>query len=65
VQLVVMGIGALAIFLGYEYADYWLGTLVLAVLAIPAIVAYLILMRRIDRIVMTRREVLATELCKA
>lgn len=64
VQLVVMGIGALAIFLGYEYADYWLGTLVLAVLAIPAIVAYLILMRRIDRIVMTRREVLATELCK-
>jgi len=65
VQLVVMGIGALAIFLGYEYADYWLGTLVLSVLAIPAIVAYLILMRRIDRIVMTLREVLATELCKA
>jgi len=35
------------------------------VLAIPAITAYLILMRRIDAIVMTRREVLATELCKA
>lgn len=65
VQLVVMGIGALAIFLGYHYEDYWLGTLVLASLAIPAIAAYLILMRRIDGIVMTRREVLATELCKA
>lgn len=65
VQLVVMGIGALAILLGYHYQDYWLGTLILAVLAIPAIAAYLILMRRIDGIVMTRREVLATELCKA
>lgn len=65
VQLVAMGIGALAIFLGYHYQDYWLGTLILAVLAIPAIAAYLILMRRIDAIVMTRREVLATELCKA
>jgi len=65
VQLVVMGIGAFAIFLGYHYDNYWLGTLILAVLAIPAITAYLILMRRIDAIVMTRREVLATELCKA
>lgn len=65
VQLGVMGIGALAIFLGYHYQDYWLGTLILAALAIPAIGAYLILMRRIDVIVMARREMLATELCKA
>ncbi len=65
VQLVVMGIGALAIFLGSRYADYWLGTLILAVLAVPAITAYVILIRRIDDIVMTRREVLAAELCKA
>ena len=65
VQVVAMGIGALAIFLGYHFQDYWLATLILAVLAIPAIAAYLILMRRIDAIVMTRREVLATELCKA
>lgn len=65
VQLVAMGIGALAIFLGYQYEDYWLGTLILGVLAIPANAAYLILMRRIDAIVMSRREVLATELCKA
>jgi ABC-2 type transport system permease protein len=65
VQLLVMGVGALAIFLGYQYADYWIGTLILAVLAIPAIAGYLLLMRRVDAIVMTRREVLATELCKA
>jgi len=65
VQLVVMGVGALAIFLGYHYEDYWLGTLVLGVLAIPAIAAYLILMRRIDTLVMSRREVLASELCRS
>jgi ABC-2 type transport system permease protein len=65
VQLVLMGIGALAIFLGYHYEDYWLGTLILAVLAIPSIAAYLVLLRRIDGIVMSRREILATELCKA
>lgn len=65
VQLVVMGIGALAIFIGYQYADYWIGTVILAVLAIPAMAGYMLLMRRIDRMVMTRREVLATELCKA
>lgn len=65
VQIVVMGVGALTIFIGYYYSNYWLGTLVLAVLAIPALAGYVILLRRIDAIVMTRREVLATELCKA
>lgn len=65
VQLVVMGIGGVAIFLGYQYTDYWIGALILGVLAIPAIAAYVILMRRIDGIVMTRREVLASELCRS
>ena len=65
VQAVIMGVGALAIFIGYHYADYWLGTLLLAVLAIPAIAGYVMLLRRTDQIVLTRREVLATELCKA
>ena len=65
VQLTVMGIGALAIFFGYHYSDYWLSALILAVLAIPSIAGYVILLRRIDGIVMTRREVLASELCRA
>ena len=65
VQFVIMGIGGLAIFIGYHYSDYWIGVLILAALAIPSITGYIILLRRIDRIVMTRRDVLATELCKA
>lgn len=65
VQFVIMGIGALAIFLGYHYSSYWIGVFILAVLAIPSISGYMIFLRRIDRIVLSRREVLATELCKA
>jgi hypothetical protein len=42
-----------------------LSTLVLAVLAIPSIAGYVILLRRIDRMILTRREVLASELCRA
>jgi ABC-2 type transport system permease protein len=65
VQIVVMGTGALAIFLGYHFRDYWLGAVILSALAIPSIAGYVILLRRMDRIVMKRREVLAAELCKA
>jgi ABC-2 type transport system permease protein len=65
VQLLAMGLGALAIYAGYASSNMWLSTLILSVLAIPSITAYVILMGRIDGIVKTRREVLATELCKA
>jgi hypothetical protein len=34
------------------------------VLAVPALAGYFILLWQLDRIVMRRREVLATELCK-
>ncbi len=65
IQLAVMGIGALAIFVGYHYSDYWISAAILAVLAIPSISGYAILLRRIDGIVLTRREVMASELCRA
>ena len=65
VQLTAMGIGALAIFLGYHFSDIWLGVLILTMLAIPSISVYLAMLRRIDALVMRRREILAAELCKA
>jgi hypothetical protein len=58
------GIGALAIFIGYHYANLWISTLILAVLGVPSMLLYFILLSRIDRIVLTRREVLASELCR-
>jgi len=65
IQFAVMGIGALAIFVGYHYSDYWIAAAILAVLAVPSIVGYVILLRCIDRIILTRREVMASELCRA
>ena len=65
VQLAAMGIGAGAMLIGYRYSDYWISTLILALLAIPSIAAYTVLMSRLDRLVMSRREVLASELCRA
>jgi ABC-2 type transport system permease protein len=64
VQLTGMGLGALAIFAGYHYKNLWISTLILAVLGVPSIVTYFIFLSRIDRIVMKRREVLASELCR-
>jgi len=64
VQLTGMGLGALAIFVGYHYKNLWISTLILAALGGPSIIAYFIFLSRVDRIVMTRREVLASELCR-
>jgi ABC-2 type transport system permease protein len=65
VQLTGMGLGALAIYIGYRYANVWIASFVLLALALPSIAGYFILLARIDGIAMSRREVLATELCRA
>jgi ABC-2 type transport system permease protein len=65
VQLLVTGTGALVVFLAARYRNLWIASLVLLGLAIPSILGYLFMLGQIDRIAMERREVLATELCRA
>jgi hypothetical protein len=48
-----------------HFGSLWVASLVLLVLAIPSITGYLLLLGRIDRIALDRREILATELCRA
>lgn len=64
VQLTGMGLGALAIFIGYHYANLWIATLILLALGVPSLIVYFVLLARIDRIAMSRRETLTTELCR-
>ncbi len=64
-QMGSIGVGALCIFISRLYSNLWIATLILLALAVPAVAGYSILLSRLDRIVMRRREVLATELCKA
>jgi hypothetical protein len=66
VHLGTIGMGALAIFIAqHYYKTLWVATLILCLLAIPAIVSYFIVLKRIDAIALQRRDVLLTELCRA
>ena len=65
VQFAGIGIGVLAIVLGYHYGSVWIATVILLALGIPSLIAYFVLLRRMDTIALNRREVLATELCRA
>ena len=65
VQLTAVGTGALSIFIAHHYfSSLRAATLILLGLSIPAIAGYFLLLSRIDRIAMQRREVLTTELCR-
>jgi ABC-2 type transport system permease protein len=65
VELAMIGTGVLTVILALHYANLWVATLVLLGLSVPSVAGYLFLLSRIDRIAMARREVLATELCRA
>lgn len=65
VQLAAIGIGALAVVIGHVYSSLWIASGILTVLAIPSTTGYFMLLSRMDRIAMNRREVLTTELCRA
>lgn len=65
VQLSALGIGAAAVIAARHFGSLWFGTGILFVLAIPSITAYFIHLRRVDGIALRRREVLASELCRA
>ena len=65
VQIVVLGVGALALFLGGHYHTLWAATAMLSALALFSITAYFLLLARVSRIALARRDVLTTELSRA
>jgi ABC-2 type transport system permease protein len=64
VQMACIGVSALAVFISHRYSNLWIATLILLALAVPALAGYFVLLLRLDRIVMRRREVLTADLCK-
>ena len=65
VQIIGIGFGALAAFIGHLASTLWAGSLTLFGLAAITIPGYVLLLHRIDRLALSRREVLATELHRA
>ena len=65
IQFGVMVMGVLSVLIGIHFKAIWIATLILFVLSVPAIAGYFVVLLRMDRIAMTRREVLAGELARA
>jgi ABC-2 type transport system permease protein len=65
VQIFVVGVGAGAFWMARHYGNFWMATLILLVLAGISLSAYRMILNRMDRLALERRETLVAELCRA
>jgi ABC-2 type transport system permease protein len=65
VQIFVVSIGAGAFWLARVYANFWIATAILLLLAGISLSAYWTILGRIDRVALARRETLVAELCRS
>jgi len=65
VQIVIVGFGVAVFAIARIYKDLWIATGLFLVLAAISIPIYLLILRRMDRIALRRRETLLAELCRA
>jgi hypothetical protein len=56
---------AVALLIARAYQHIWVAAIVFVILAAGALVAYFLVLDRMDAIILKRREVMITELCKA
>jgi ABC-2 type transport system permease protein len=64
-QLVVAGVGVSAFWMARYFGDSWLAILILLVLAGMSLIVYGMILNRVDRLALERRETLIAELCRA
>jgi ABC-2 type transport system permease protein len=65
VQIVIVGLGIAAFTLAHLYNNLWIATLLFLVFAAISIPLYVVVLRRLDRVALQRRETLVAELCRA
>jgi len=65
VQIVVVGIGVGVFLVARFYGSFWIATAIFLLLAAITCTAYVVVLRRLDRIALDRRETLVAELCRA
>jgi hypothetical protein len=65
VQIVIVGLGIAAFTLAHLYNNLWIATLLFLVFAAISIPLYIVVLRRMDRVALQRRETLVAELCRA
>jgi ABC-2 type transport system permease protein len=64
VHFVVFGLGAATLALAHLHRSIWLATLIFAILALITLTGYGLILKRLDRLALARREVLTSELCR-
>jgi ABC-2 type transport system permease protein len=64
VQILVVGLGVSAFLVARTYGHFWIATTIFLALAAISVSAYVIVLRKIDRIAEQRRETLISELCR-
>ena len=65
IQIAIFGVGALTFLVSRRHQGYWLSGLIFLVLAVLAFACYTLVLQRVDRVALKRREVLIAELCRA
>jgi ABC-2 type transport system permease protein len=65
IQFCTFGLGALALMLARSYGSIWFATLMFLPLAAFALPGYFLVLTRVDRMALARRETLISELCRA
>ncbi len=64
-QIVIVGLGAAVFALARLYKNLWIAAVLFLILAAFSIPFYVIVLRRMDRLAVERRETLLAELCRA
>lgn len=65
VQIVVVGVGVAVFLIARSYGSFWIAALIFLILAAISSTGYVLVLRRLDRIALDRRETLVAELCRA
>jgi hypothetical protein len=64
-QLVVVGMGVSVFSIARYFGNSWIATLLLLVLAGVSLFVYRMILQRMDRLALERRETLVAALCRA
>jgi ABC-2 type transport system permease protein len=64
-QIVIVGLGVAIFAVARTYQNYWIACILFLILAAVSIPIYFVVLRRMDRLAVERRETLLAELCRA
>jgi len=65
VQIVAVGLGVAAFLVARSYGRFWIASAIFLALAAISVTAYVIVLKKMDRIAEQRRETLISELCRS